>query len=293
MSEKVLVAGATGYVGRHLVQALHGAGYQVRALVRSQQVAEAPGAYGAPALSGLVDEWVVRDITADGQAEGLCEGVDRVVSALGVTRQKADPWDVDFLGNLRLLEDAERHGAQSFCYVNVMNVWSGQSMILRSKAAFTTALTRSRLKHQVINPSGYFSDLSTFLSMARTGVVMLPPQPDVQLSPIHGADVAAAFLEKMLGASGAWYIGGPEVLTYRDVTRLAFEALGKKERTVTMPLSLTRGTLRLASHLDSRSRNLAQFFADGLTQNSVGKLYGQHALSDYFKALVQAGVEKK
>lgn len=74
MSEKVLVAGATGYVGRYLVQALHGAGYQVRALVRSQQVAEAPGAYGAPALSGLVDEWVVRDITADGQAEGLCGG---------------------------------------------------------------------------------------------------------------------------------------------------------------------------------------------------------------------------
>ncbi|WP_169558785.1 NmrA family NAD(P)-binding protein [Yaniella halotolerans] len=39
----VLVLGATGYAGRYLVQRLHNAGYRIRAVVRDQQRALAPG----------------------------------------------------------------------------------------------------------------------------------------------------------------------------------------------------------------------------------------------------------
>ena len=61
----------------------------MRALVHSQECAEAPGA-------------------------------DRVISALGVNRQKASPWDIEFVGNLRLLEEKEHHGLALFHYVNVL-----------------------------------------------------------------------------------------------------------------------------------------------------------------------------
>ena len=56
-AQTVLVAGATGYMGRYLVRELHQRGYRVRALVRSRDRAEGSGAFGAPSLSGLVDEW--------------------------------------------------------------------------------------------------------------------------------------------------------------------------------------------------------------------------------------------
>lgn len=149
-----MVAGATGYSGRYLVAALREVGYRVRAVVRSRERAEQPGPFRAPSLAGLVDEWIVGDITDRALAGGICDGADRVVSALGVTRQYADPWDVDFIANLDLLADAERHRVRSFTYLKVMRAWSGSSVILRAKAAFTAALIRSEVAHQVINPLG-------------------------------------------------------------------------------------------------------------------------------------------
>ena len=44
----ILVAGATGYLGRFIIAKLHRRGYQVRALVRDLGRAEAPGPYGSP-----------------------------------------------------------------------------------------------------------------------------------------------------------------------------------------------------------------------------------------------------
>ena len=132
MGEVIVVAGATGYVGRHVVAALHERGHRVRALGRSRERAERPGVAGAPPLLGLVDEWRIVDYTDPATVRDACAGADRVVSALGVTRQKASPWDVDFLGNLRLLEDAERHGLTSFLYVNVVHADSGTSLTMRS-----------------------------------------------------------------------------------------------------------------------------------------------------------------
>ncbi len=283
MTETIVVAGATGYAGRHIVAALHEVGHRVRAIVRSRERAEQPGPFHAPSLEGLVDEWVVGDITDPAFTDGICDGADRVASALGVTRQHADPWDIDFLANLRLLTDAEHHSVRSFTYINVMHVWSGSSMILRSKAAFTAALIRSEVSHQVINPSGYFSDMSEFLAMAKRGVVLLPPRPESQINPIHGADLAEFCRGVMTDTSGMWDVGGPDQLTYREVAQLAFDACGKAGRTVVIPSLLVRGAVSFASHLNRRSRDLLQFFADGLTQDAVGQKVGDHHLADYFR----------
>ncbi|AXE37668.1 hypothetical protein [Acidipropionibacterium virtanenii] len=97
----------------------------------------------------------------------------------------------------------------SFLYIGVMHAETGHSLILRSKAAFTQALVRSPLIHQVVNPSGYFSDVSEFLAMARHGVIVLPPARSIRVAPIHGADLARFAINKLDGPSGAWDVGGP------------------------------------------------------------------------------------
>lgn len=282
MGAEVLVVGASGYAGRHLVVHLAQSGYKVRALVRSRVSAEQPGAFGAPPLAGHVAEWVERAITWPGAATGLTEGVQHVVSALGVTRQKADPWVVDFLANLHVLEDARRTGVQSFTYVNVMHVWSGRSMILRSKAAFCAALEQSSLRAHLINPSGYFSDVTEFLEMARRGLVILPPDPDVRVQPIHGADLAEFCVSKMTGPSGSWDVGGPDILSYREIAELAADAVNRPVRMLTVPRALASAGVAVASRLNRRSRDLAEFFDDGLTQEAIGQPFGTHHLKDHF-----------
>lgn len=285
MEERVVVAGATGYLGRNLVVALSERGYRVRAIVRSRARAESPGPFGSPSLAGRVAEWREGDITNPGFVRGACQGAARVLSALGVTRQKASPWDVDYLANLQLLKDAEREGVGSFLYVGVMHMSAGRSLTLRSKAAFAEAVTRSPLPHQVVNPSGYFSDLTDMLRMARVGITFLPPDLGVKVAPIHGADLARFCVERLGDASGSWDVGGPDVLTYREIAQLASAALGKHCRTFTVPMAAIRSAVWVAARIGERPANLAQFFAEGLTHDAVGERYGDHHIDAYFREI--------
>ena len=283
--ETVLVAGATGYLGRHLVIELARQGYAVRAVVRSRQRAELTGPFGAPSIAGVVADWIEGSVVDPGFVRGLTQGVDRVVSALGVTRQKASPWDVDYLANRHLLEDAEREGVRSFMYINVMHADTGTSLILRSKAAFAATVERSTTAHQVINPSGYFSDVTDFWAMARRGLVLLPPGGDTRVAPIHGADLAAFCAEKLGDTRGSWDVGGPDVLTYRQIAEIAIKASGRAARILTIPKGALHTAVWVASRLGERPRNLAEFFAEGLTHDAVGERFGTRHLADYFASL--------
>lgn len=285
MPEIVVVAGATGYAGRHLVAALATHGYQVRALVRSRARAEEEGAYDAPSLAGLVTEWREGDVTDPDFINGVCDGAAHVVSALGVTRQKADPWEIDYRANLRLLEEAERAKVSSFLYINVMHAESGTSLILRSKAAFAQALSRSQVAHQIINPSGYFSDVSEFLAMARKGLIVLPPALGVRVAPIHGEDLARFSIERLSGAAGSWDVGGPDVFGYGDIADAAAAAVGRPCRIIMIPRALVRAGVWAARRIGGRAEMLAEFFAEGLLRDAVGERYGEHHLADHFAAL--------
>ena len=286
--DTVVVAGATGYLGRHMVAELSSRGHPVHAVVRSRRRAEQPGPHGAPSLSGLVAQWTEGEITDPGFVAGICRGAERVVSCLGVTRQKASPWDVDFLANLNLLADAEREGVRSFLYVNVMHAEIGRSLLLRAKAAFAQVLRRSSVAHQIVNPSGYFSDVSDYLAMARHGLALIPPG-DIRIAPIHGADLSQFCVEMMGDASGSWDVGGPDVLTYPDMARLAFEALGKRPRLVRIPDPAITASVWLAARLGERPASLAQFFAEGLTHDAIGERVGTHRLGEHFRTLAASG----
>jgi uncharacterized protein YbjT (DUF2867 family) len=70
--KKVLVAGATGYLGRFVVKAFKAKGCWVRALGRSE-------AKLAP-IKELADELFIGEVTDPGSLDGLCDGIDAVFS---------------------------------------------------------------------------------------------------------------------------------------------------------------------------------------------------------------------
>jgi uncharacterized protein YbjT (DUF2867 family) len=287
MSETVVVAGATGYAGRHVVAALDAAGYRVRALVRSRTRAEAPGAAGSPALRDRVAEWRSVDYLDPATVAGACEGADRVVSALGVTRQKASPWDVDFLGNLRLLEDAERHGVRSFLYVNVLHSDQGTSLTMRAKHAFSQVLRRSPVAGQLVNPSGYFSDVGDFLGLAKKGVGFTLGTGRARLNPVHGADLARFIVERLPGPAGSWDVGGPDILSYRELEELVLAIAGRRPRILRIGGGAVRAIEWTADRVSPRTGSLARFFLESLALDAVGTPIGEHRLRPYLEELAR------
>ena len=283
----ILVVGASGYAGRHIVEQAHRRGHRVRAVVRDKARAESAGAWGAPSLTNMVDEWAVGDVTDRSLTAGVCDGVDAVISALGVTRQKADPWDIDYRANLNILESARAHDVIRFCYVNAIHAESIRSQLTRAKTAFAQALIQSPLAHQVVSPSGYFSDMSSIAQMARRGRVYLL-RPQGQVNPIHGADVAAYCLDKVeSGQEGSYDIGGPEVLSWREVAQYAFEAVGRPAKITVIPPRLADGVMKGIGLIKPRVADTLSFMLWGLTHDCVGETTGTHRLLDFYRTQVQ------
>ena len=90
--EKVLVAGATGYLGRYLVKELKKQNYWVRALARNANKFDD--------LSEHIDEVFEAEVTKPENLSGICDSIDVVISSIGITRQKDGLTYMDVVGNL-------------------------------------------------------------------------------------------------------------------------------------------------------------------------------------------------
>ena len=96
MSEWVAVTGATGFIGRTICRLLHGEGWKLRALVRSESRAQA--------LKGCVDEWVPGDLDNRASLQKLILNARAVVHCAGAVRgasqQAFDRVNVDGVRNI-------------------------------------------------------------------------------------------------------------------------------------------------------------------------------------------------
>ena len=164
--QRVLVAGATGYLGGFVAREFKARGYFVRALARSPRKLDH--------LWDLADDIIEGEVTRPETLEHVCDGIDAVFSSIGITRQKDGLTfrDVDYQGNKNLLEVALRAGARKFVYVSAFNGPNLRHLdIGAAHEDFVDELKASGICYAVLRPTGYFSDMGEILEMARRGRV--------------------------------------------------------------------------------------------------------------------------
>ncbi len=112
--EKVLLAGATGYLGRFITQELIDRGYETKIVVRNKEKVK----LNAPNL-----EIIEAQVTKPESIKNICKNVDIVISTVGITRQKdgLTYMDVDYQANANLIDEAKKSGVKKFIYISVLN----------------------------------------------------------------------------------------------------------------------------------------------------------------------------
>lgn len=279
--KKVLVAGATGYLGRFLVAELKARGLWVRVLVRNEkQRSDSEG----------VDEVFVGQVTVPSSIEGVTRGIDWVFSSLGITRQKDGMtyMDVDYQGNSNLLKEAIRDKVERFQYVSAIN---GDKLrylkIFEAKERFVDELKASGIHHSVIRPNGFFSDMRDFLDMAQQGRVFLFGDGNLKLNPVHGADLAKVCIDRMIDDTADETVGGPDVFTQNELAELALKAWGKPVKIIHLPDWTRRLTIwLLRTFTSSKTYGPIEFFLTAMAHNNIAKQYGQHTLKVFFDSEV-------
>jgi uncharacterized protein YbjT (DUF2867 family) len=193
--------------------------------------------------------------------------------------------DVDYQANRNLLTMAEAAGVSKFMYIHVVNAEKlGHVAMVQAKQAFVDELKRSGLNHTVVCPTGFFSDMEEFLSMARSGRVYLFGDGSNRINPIHGADLAEVCADVLESAESQIDVGGPEVFTYRQIAELAFEVLEQRENITCIPKHLVTaivGALRWLT--PTKVYGPVQFMASAMTMDVIGQPRGQRRLADHFR----------
>ncbi len=276
--KKVLVAGATGYLGKFVVKELKKQGYWVRALART------PGKLDD--IKDSIDEVFVGEVTKPETLTHICDGIDAVISSVGITKQKDGLtfMDVDYQGNKNLLDLAVENKVSKFIYVSVLNSHLMTHLVgIQAKELFVEKLKESGLDYAVIRPTGFFSDMREFLEMAKKGRVFLFGSGEHKINPIHGADLAEVCVKAIGREEKEINVGGPEVFSYKEIARLAFRALDKKVKISHIPQWINKSLLFLVKlFTSSKTYGPVEFFMTVLTMDVTGPKYGKLGLLDSF-----------
>jgi uncharacterized protein YbjT (DUF2867 family) len=156
---RVLVAGANGQVGQHIVRILAESGHEARAMVRDEDQTSR--------LRELGGEPIVADL--EGEVAHTVEGCDAVIfSAGGGPGSGAEKKEtVDRQGAVKLVEAAKEHGARRYIMVSAMGAADPESgseamqPYLFAKARADQTLQESGLDYTIIRPGSLTDDPGT------------------------------------------------------------------------------------------------------------------------------------
>ncbi|TLX78375.1 SDR family oxidoreductase [Labilibacter sediminis] len=276
--KRVLVAGATGYLGRYLVKELKNRGFWVRALIRKEDQKD---------KFKSVDDFFMGEVTRLESIQGVTKDIDWVFSTIGITRQKDGMtyMDVDYQGNSNLLNEALKEKVETFLYISAIN---GDKLrylkIFEAKERFVDELKDSGINYCVLRPNGFFSDMKDFLNMAKGGRVYLFGDGKFKLNPIHGEDLAKVCVDNVAGGVKEETVGGVDILQQNDLAELALKAWEKPVKITHLPDWTRRLTIwLLRTFTSSKTYGPIEFFLTAMSFDNIANQYGTNRIEDFFK----------
>jgi NADH dehydrogenase len=246
MAERLItVFGGSGFLGRHLVKRLAARGWRVRVAVRDPEGAnflKPMGEVGqiAPVQANLRDEGSVARAVAN---------ADAVVNLVGILyesgHQRFDA--VHAAGAGRVARAAAAADVTRLVQVSAIGADAGSpSLYARSKAAGEEAARSAFPDVTIFRPSLVFGPedqvFNRFAALARLSPVLpLIGGGDTRFQPVYVGDVAEAMaraLDDPATKAKTYELGGPEILTFRQLMEVVMRETGRRRLLVPWPTEL-------------------------------------------------------
>jgi uncharacterized protein YbjT (DUF2867 family) len=248
----ILVTGASGFVGGHVVPALLGAGHRVVALVRTDQAGATVVGRLPPADRASV-ELRIGDVTRPATLGPALAGVDAVVHLVAIPRDFRGGAELRLVNTegTRAVVDATREaGIARLVHMGALGVADDPALhYASSKAKAEAIVAASSLDWTILKPSlqfgpgdGFFNVIAGLVRLS-PGLVPVPGDGSARFQPIHVDDVARVIVSALADPTtigGTFELGGPCYWTYREITREVLTALGARRVILPMPVPLIR-----------------------------------------------------
>ena len=283
----VAVTGATGFVGRHLVDTLRRRGHAVRALVRDPARARWLAAGGAELVPG--------DVRDPPSLRPFVEGADAAIHLVGiiVERGRQTFAAVHVAGTEAVHAAARAAGVRRFVHMSAVGARpeAGATPYHRTKWQAEELVRDSALPYVILRPSlinGPENAPIRTLARLHHALPVIPVFGDGRFptQPVWIEDVALAFA---LGAerdelTGTFELGGPEVLTYEQLVIAIGRAAGRSRPLVHVPLPLVRAAAAVFDGLGAAApltSDQLQMLVEGSAtpDNAIERVFGIEPLA--------------
>lgn len=290
----IVVTGAKGFVGRHVVRRLAEAGHAVRAVVRR------PDDYQAP--TGV--EVAQADLTRPETLGDALHGAGTLVHAAAITANYKEPYkgayrQINEVGTSNLMAQAVEEAIGRVVLVSGLGTRpAAAGTYMATRWGMEEAVRRSGIPYVIVQPSVQFGDNAEFVrALARIAdvspVVPAMTGAHTRFQPIWIEDVVtvvqkALFDDRLLGREIA--IGGSEYATFREIVQTILEVSGKKRLVAPLPVGIAKIQAAMLGFLPRpplTAATLELFNFDNTTElDAVEKNFGfqPRGFSEYLRA---------
>lgn len=241
----VTVFGASGFVGRHVVQALAKRGYRVRAAVRRPDLATHLQPLGAPGQIMAVQA----NLRYRSSVDRAVQGADAVVNAVGILAPSGKQTfaAVQDFGPRAIAEAARGAGLSAITHISAIGADADSaSAYARSKAAGEAGVMETLPDSIILRPSIVFGPEDDFFNKFAAMARFSPALPLIggghtKFQPVYVCDVAEAVAKAVDGKlqPGTTYeLGGPEVKSFRDCLEEMMAVTRKQRLLVPLPFEI-------------------------------------------------------
>jgi NADH dehydrogenase len=242
----VTVFGGSGFLGRSVVRALCKRDYRIRVAVRRPELA---GHLQPLGRVGQIHA-VQANLRYPASVEAAMRGADVAINLVGILAPTgAQTFNAIQAEGAGAVANAAAAAAARMVHVSAIGAnENSPSHYARSKAAGEKVVLSTLPTATIFRPSVVFGPEDEFTNRFATLAQMSPALPLIgggltKLQPVYVGDVATAIADAVEGKAraGATYeLGGPEVLTMREVMELILSTIERKRMLITLPFGLAR-----------------------------------------------------
>lgn len=243
----VTIFGGSGFVGRHMVQALARAGWRVRVAVRRPDLAGHLQPLGAV---GQIHAVQANVRNRDSVARALA-GSDAVINLVGILAESGRQSfaAVQAAGARVIAEEAAKAGVTNFVQVSAIGADAASaSDYARSKAAGEAAVLAAIPSAVILRPSIVFGPEDGFFNRFADMARFAPALPligggQTKMQPVYVGDVAQAALAALEGRArpGTTYeLGGPEVKSFKALLEYILAVTNRSRLPLNLPFGIAK-----------------------------------------------------
>jgi NADH dehydrogenase len=251
----VTVFGGGGFIGRHIVQRLAAAGHTIRIAGRDTERAARLCTMGGV---GQITP-VAASVTDEVSSARAVAGADIVINLVGILFESraGDFQRIQAEGAGRVARLAAAAGAKQFLHLSAIGADAASpSLYAQTKAAGEAAVLAAFPGAIILRPSVVFGPDDQFFNRFAGLAAMLPFMPvvsgETRFQPVYVGDVADAAMAALADPAAAgktFELGGPRVMSMRQVLRYILDVTGRRRPMIALPEGFVRLQARLGELL--------------------------------------------